>query len=69
LSTRSKWNFSDISSYLLHDEELHEEEPEERENDPPPAPLNAEEIEVIDTLTERLAALSQNDIDALHYTG
>jgi hypothetical protein len=31
----------------------------------PPAPLNAEEIEeVIDILTERLAALSQNDIDA-----
>jgi hypothetical protein len=42
----------------LHDEELHEEEPEEREDDPPPAPLNAEEIEeLIDTLTERLAAL------------
>jgi hypothetical protein len=33
--------------------------------DPTPAPLNAEEIEeVIDTLTEYLAALSQNDIDA-----
>jgi hypothetical protein len=36
----------------LYDEELHDEEPEEREDDPPPAPLNAEEIEeVIDTLT------------------
>jgi hypothetical protein len=31
----------------------------------PPALFDAEEIEeVIDTLTERLAALSQNDIDA-----
>jgi hypothetical protein len=49
----------------VRDEELHKEEPEEREDDPPPAPLNAEEIEeAVDTLTERFAALSQNDIGA-----
>jgi hypothetical protein len=49
----------------LHGEELHNEEPYKSEDDPPPAHLDAEDIEeVIDTLTERLAALSQNDSDA-----
>jgi hypothetical protein len=49
----------------LHDEVLHDEEPEESGDSPPPAHLDADEIEeVIDTLTERLAALSQHDIDA-----
>jgi hypothetical protein len=51
----------------LHDEELHDEEPEESEDDPPDH-LDAEEIEeMIDTLTERLATLSHNDIDDLNY--
>jgi hypothetical protein len=46
-------------------EELNDEEPEESGDDPPPSLLDAEENEeVIDTLTECLAALSQNDIGA-----
>jgi hypothetical protein len=58
---------SKVENYTKEEllEELHDEEPEESGDDPPPALLHAEEIEeVIDTLTERIAALSQNDIGA-----
>jgi hypothetical protein len=42
----------------IHDEELHDEEPEENGDDLPPALLDAEEIEeVIDTLPSHFAAL------------
>jgi hypothetical protein len=49
----------------LHDEELRDVEPEESGDDPAAALVDTEEIEeVIDNLTERRAALSQNDSDA-----